>query len=66
VESYRLTKTLSIDVDFDGLLGYDLGELFGEKFKSQLVDLVYEEIKNFRTETRSATKGSTSLFIQPV
>ena len=57
MESCRLTKTLWIYVDFNGLLGCDIGELF----KSQLVDLVYEEIKYFMTGTRSAAKGFTLL-----
>lgn len=57
-----MTKTLSIDIEFDGsILGYDLGKLLREQFESQLIDLVSEEIKNFKTGTRSVTNGSISL-----
>jgi hypothetical protein len=62
MERYRMTKTLSIDIEFDGsILGYDLGKLLREQFESQLIDLVSEEIKNFKTGTRSVTNGSISL-----
>lgn len=57
-----MTKTLSIDIEFDGsILGYDLGKLLREQFESQLIDLVSEEIKNFKAGTRSVTNGPISL-----
>lgn len=57
-----MTKTLSIEIDFDGsIMGYDLGKLLREQFENQLIEMVGQEIKNFKIGTRSIAEGSISL-----
>lgn len=62
MERYRLKKTLSIDIDFEGpIMGYDLSKVLKEKYEKKLLALVNSELKNFKTGARSVTKGSMSL-----
>jgi len=62
MEKYRLTKTLTIDIEFEGpIMGYNISKVLNEKYEKKLIDLVNSELKNFKTGARSVNKGSMSL-----
>ena len=62
MEKYRLTKTLTIDIEFEGpIMGYNLSKVLNKKYEKKLIDLVNSELKNFKTGARSVNKGSMSL-----
>ena len=50
MEKYRLTKTLTIDIEFEGpIMGYNLSKVLNEKYEKKLIALVNSELKNFKT-----------------
>ena len=62
MEKYRLTKTLTIDIEFEGpIMGYNLSKELNEKYEKKLIALVNSELKNFKTGARSVSKGSISM-----
>ena len=62
MEKYRLTKTLTIDIEFEGpIMGYNLSKVLNEKYEKKLIALVNSELKNFKTGARSVNKGSISM-----
>ena len=62
MEKYRLTKTLTIDIEFEGpIMGYNLSKVLNEKNEKKLIALVNSELKNFKTGARSVSKGSISM-----
>ena len=62
MEKYRLTKTLTIDIEFEGpIMGYNLSKVLNEKYEKKLIALVNSELKNFKTGARTVNKGSMSL-----
>jgi len=62
MEKYRLTKTLTIDIEFEGpIMGYNLNKVLNEKYEKKLITLVNAELKNFKTGARSVNKGSISM-----
>jgi len=62
MEKYRLTKTLTIDIEFEGpIMGYDISKVLNEKYEKKLIALVNSELKNFKTGARSVNKGSISM-----
>lgn len=62
MEKYRLTKTLTIDIEFEGpIMGYNLNKVLNEKYEKKLIALVNSELKNFKTGARSVNKGSISI-----
>ena len=62
MEKYRLTKTLTIDIEFEGpIMGYNLSKVLNEKYEKKLIALVNSELKNFKTGVRSVSKGSISM-----
>ena len=62
MEKYRLTKTLTIDIEFEGpIMGYNLSKVLNEKYEKKLIALVNSELKNFKTGARSVSKGSISM-----
>jgi len=62
MEKYRLTKTLTIDIEFEGpIMGYNISKVLNEKYEKKLIALVNSELKNFKTGARSVNRGSMSL-----
>jgi len=62
MEKYRLTKTLTIDIEFEGpIMGYNLSKVLNEKYEKKLIALINSELKNFKTGARSVNKGSISM-----
>lgn len=62
MEKYRLTKTLTIDIEFEGpIMGYNLSKVLNEKYEKKLIALVNSELKNFKTGARSVNRGSISM-----
>jgi len=62
MEKYRLTKTLTIDIEFEGpIMGYNISKVLNEKYEKKLIALVNSELKNFKTGARTVNKGSMSL-----
>lgn len=62
MEKYRLTKTLTIDIEFEGsILGYNLGKILNQKYEKKLIALVTTELKNFKKGARSVTEDSISI-----
>jgi len=62
MEKYRLTKTLTIDIEFEGpIMGYNISKVLNEKYEKKLIALVNSELKNFKTGARSVNKGSISM-----
>lgn len=62
MEKYKLTKTLTIDIEFEGpIMGYNLSKVLNEKYEKKLIALVNSELKNFKTGARSVNRGSISM-----